>query len=55
MNNANQCPKCKTFILGTYCSKCNDDIKNLYNIENMFGCSMGDMFSKVNKTKDGKK
>ena len=25
-----QCPKCKTYILTTYCSKCKEDIAKLH-------------------------
>jgi len=26
MNEAHQCPQCKTYIFGTYCHKCKQDI-----------------------------
>ena len=29
MNNANQCPQCMNYIIGTYCCTCKNDISNL--------------------------
>ena len=29
MNNANKCPQCKQFIIGTYCYTCKKDINEM--------------------------
>lgn len=40
MPNAQQCPKCKRFILGDYCFTCQQDITTMINVdffEEIFG------------------
>lgn len=32
MSEANQCPKCKKYILGTYCFICKSDIRDILDI-----------------------
>lgn len=52
MNNANQCPKCKKFILGTFCYNCKKEISEMNEEDplfNMFGGVFKDIF------KDNKK
>jgi predicted RNA-binding protein with PUA domain len=29
MSDAHQCPKCKLFIIGTYCFQCKEDIHEI--------------------------
>lgn len=35
-NNANQCPRCKKFIFGTYCYACKEDINKMKENLNFF-------------------
>ena len=50
MNNANKCPRCKKFILGTYCATCKEDItkmaERIFPTDNDFGNFFNDFFSK---------
>lgn len=50
MHNANKCPKCKQYILGTKCFICNIDLANIEDIfeNNIFN----DIFSNLFKEKE---
>jgi hypothetical protein len=59
MNNANKCPKCKQYIIGTYCYTCKDEISNLlvYNFdgtpfEDLLNPFMGKKNSEIQKFKE---
>ena len=48
MNNSNQCPECKTYILGTYCANCRKDISEMYDLNSMLNNPvMGDWFKNI--------
>ena len=48
MNNANKCPKCKQYILGTYCYTCKQDINDMISTDSMPDF-MKEFFSKKEK------
>lgn len=52
MNEANLCPKCGTYIIGTYCYECKEDIKSMdfnYNKNDSFTNFFNDIINKGNK------
>ena len=53
MNNANKCPKCGKYIIGTYCYKCKCDITITYN-SNIFDI-FGDIFKEETKDNERKR
>ncbi len=42
MNDSHRCPKCKLFIIGTYCYTCNEDIHEI-----RFDTSVDDMLKDI--------